>query len=1198
VAHSAESAGLYRDGQLVESFDLGLSSEAPPQATARSAPAAPSAEGQEPRSRVSPPQVSPETQSRNSVFADAAQRAVDVREALHRLDLAQKSGKAIDTSELVKLWSWFASMHGTMRAELDKIGQRIKELGLDPTILDRHLKTVEQFEKGAVEFEEAIAAVLRGEASAIPRALQVLEKLKFRADPPLLSGGLPYQMYVKEAPRIEREKAPQTSIQALSGGTISGQPQSPTPQKEQRTQQAESSLAPLVTEREVRAASAPPPTSADLAATIDVQITSEITAKATALGNSPLAIYEFVRNQVAFEPYLGSRKGSAETLKQLRGNDTDQASLLLALLRAANIPSRYVRGTIEVTADQAKSWLGVDNAGTAASIFTTAGLDGVAIVNGPNVVAVRLTHVWVEAFVPYGNYRGVPNDSTEKVWVPLDPSFKGSTITPGTDVLTPMGFNADTFLAEYISTFHAPSPIEKLQQDVQAYLNTNLPGKTVADIERKTAISSQTLGILPASLPFQVLSLGSRFAELEATKRYKVRFHLYNGGTNFIDYTTSLPELIGKRLTIEYVGATPADQTTIDSFGGIYNTPPNLVRVKPRLELDNVAVATSTNTIGMGLSHSSDMHFIQPVGASNAQPVVQNQIIAGNGQAIGFDTFLDVRDPFLGNQTPFPPEAFLEATLHTTAVDYLSRVDRGQEQAGRLMQVVTTQDVSEAIVENAIAVGFSFGVPVSFEWTGLIVDADRRIVGPFAVNGNAAKGRPYMVLTGMDGSIMENRVFEDNFGQEAVSTIKILELASDQGVALCTIDSSIAADCPGFAHPSSVFNAVNSALAAGHIVIIPRAPITVFLWSGTGYIDMEPGTGAAGYIISGGINGGVQTVGGGATVETWTVNLPCQPQSSGGTITIDPPKFDSPDAGAVFCADASHIAFTVRFQYKCKDGSPQDFSFSRKTSSSTKQLGGGNYELRTTAFGTTAVRKITILAIKSETVATTPTDRTRTEIGVGEEVVLTLLPSGLSSVTWSIAGNGKLSTTSGASTTLTAHERASTPTVSATFGSDTCPSSFNVIEPSGGTVVRMAGTGIFHAGPNLSSVGFKGDFRLSPNTVSFYNIEMREGGGAAVATGLYAGENGRVHPTGPWLTVNFDNDVNVIDTIQAATHAPPLINGDFTWPIEWEFRVGSGAQKAFTTVTHFQESDATRAQIQKGGAGPFSKKHSDPASSY
>jgi len=911
-----DGLGLYRDGQLVEMLGDFPLLESPASTQQLHGPANVAAMA---------PAVSPETQLRNALFRRAAEPAAEIHERLRKLEAAGLSLEAEDYEQLQHLLSEFTAAQGDIWSALAQIGNQIEEFNLDPLIMERHQQAITALEDGAQEFTAAVTAVLLGEDEALEQALEVLERLKFSEDPPLLQSGMPYAVHTEEAPQLSRREA-DLALQSV--------------QRAVSAQQGTS-----------------PPTPEDLAATPDVQLTQEIIDKAAELGNSPLAIYEFVHNLIEFQPYPGSRKGAVETLQQSRGNDTDQVSLLLALLRASNIPSRYVRGTIELKPAAVMSWLGVDDGFAAAGLLATAGLDAVAITNGPDLVAIRFTHVWAEAYVPYGNYRGVPNDQSGKLWVALDPSFKSSTITPGEDVLAAMGFDIDSFLADYIATFTEPSPVEQLELDVQAYLDANDPGKTVADVERRTVIEAQLLGVLPASSQGTVLAIHDEFAELADNRRYKVRFHLYDGGTEFIDHTLKLTELAGKRLTIDYVGATPADQATIDSFGGIYNTPPNLVQVTPRLKLDNIAIATAANAIGMGRSHSSDMEFIAPVGASNVQPLVQNQIIAGNGQAIAFDTFLDTHDAFIGGGG-FPPEAFLESVLQTTAADYLSRVDRGQEKVQRLMGMVSTQGVSEAIVANAIRVLFSSGIPVTFEWTGLIVDADRRIIGPFAVDNDNSKGRPYMMLTGIDGSTMENQVFEDIFEQEAISTIKILELASDDGITICTIETSIAGDCPGMSQPFAINNAVNTALLRGHVVTIPEAPITVALWSGTGYIDMDPVSGAAGYIISGGISGDVRVNAGGATVDFWPVVLPCEATDVTAEILI--PPVDQPDPGAVFCTNDHPINFKVKLTVMCEDGSNVIQNLSLTTHSTTKQFGPGNYELQFNGFGASDVRKIRI----------------------------------------------------------------------------------------------------------------------------------------------------------------------------------------------------------------------------------------------
>ena len=58
----------------------------------------------------------------------------------------------------------------------------------------------------------------------------------------------------------------------------------------------------------------------------------ELLAKATEL-QTPVAIYEFVRNNIRFVSYHGSRSSSVNTFLGQIGNDVDIASTLIAMLR-------------------------------------------------------------------------------------------------------------------------------------------------------------------------------------------------------------------------------------------------------------------------------------------------------------------------------------------------------------------------------------------------------------------------------------------------------------------------------------------------------------------------------------------------------------------------------------------------------------------------------------------------------------------------------------------------------------------------------------------------------------------------------------------------------------------------------------------------------------------------------------------------
>ena len=55
-------------------------------------------------------------------------------------------------------------------------------------------------------------------------------------------------------------------------------------------------------------------------------------------------IYHFVRDEIKYEDYSNTRKGVFRTLQERYGNCCDQAHLLVALLRTAEIPTYYAHG--------------------------------------------------------------------------------------------------------------------------------------------------------------------------------------------------------------------------------------------------------------------------------------------------------------------------------------------------------------------------------------------------------------------------------------------------------------------------------------------------------------------------------------------------------------------------------------------------------------------------------------------------------------------------------------------------------------------------------------------------------------------------------------------------------------------------------------------------------------------------------------
>lgn len=204
----------------------------------------------------------------------------------------------------------------------------------------------------------------------------------------------------------------------------------------------------------------------------------------------------------------------------------------------------------------------------------------------------------------------------------------------------------------------------------------------------------------------------------------------------------------------------------------------------------------------------------------------------------------------------------------------------------------------------------------------------------------------------------------------------------------------------------------------------------------------------------------------------------------------------------------------------------------------------------------------------TETVATRPYDRTRTKLGVGEEVTLRLNPSPSSTVSWSIAGQGSLSSTTGSSVIFTAHERASSPSITASYDSYSCSVSFDVVEPSSISMVKV---GDGRTVDNPLGVLMTLVMYVGPEDVNFSKLMIAEQECPAVCTGYYAYKNGLNHIPGADAQVSDTLVVgrgwlcNGFDTASLGSQGAPYSNGEFRWPIPTHYVI-NGNSYWFITV--------------------------------
>ena len=154
----------------------------------------------------------------------------------------------------------------------------------------------------------------------------------------------------------------------------------------------------------------------------DTALDEESKAKADEL-KTPLAVYNYLRNSISYEYYYGSRKGAAGTYAASAGNDLDQASLLIAMLRYLGYEAEYVRGSIYLTNEQAVSFTGKTDIDEAADILASGGTPVTRLTLDGKTEKLSLEHVWVRTHVPYTDYRGGGNHGGDRLWIDLDTSI-------------------------------------------------------------------------------------------------------------------------------------------------------------------------------------------------------------------------------------------------------------------------------------------------------------------------------------------------------------------------------------------------------------------------------------------------------------------------------------------------------------------------------------------------------------------------------------------------------------------------------------------------------------------------------------------------------------------------------------------------------------------------------------------------------
>jgi hypothetical protein len=543
------------------------------------------------------------------------------------------------------------------------------------------------------------------------------------------------------------------------------------------------------------------PTEGDLEETIETKWTEEIQVVAEELGNDPLAIYEYVRHEIGFEPYYGSRKGALGTLEQRSGNDLDQASLLISLLRYHDIPARYAQGTIEIPAERAMSWVGAETPEAAARILASLGTPVRSVISGGKISAIQLEHIWVEAYVPYDEYRGVGERSGTSTWVPLDPSFVQQEYVEGLNLGQQIDLDVESIMenihnnsersADLLTTTRIPTDLlkeelTKQHDKLQQYLIANTDeNSSLSSIMGGWEVSEEHIGYLPLSLPYKTIEELGVFQQVPDALAEQVSFQIkgaspfslnWTGSSPEFDYTKRAAELYGKKTSLSWKPATTEDEAIIEAYGGIFHTPVYLIQLISMLKIEGEVVAEG-KAVGAGYRQAFNIELTAPrIGTE----IAENTVTAGGLYAVGLDygnvtahqlQSLEDRMTLVkeaSENTDVYTDEIMGEILHGLVQGYFAQVHISDQFISKQFNVHSTGLLGETTTGYDPQVKYFFMSPVSMGEGSLYIDVNRNVVSVTSRDNSQDNQQPYMIASGIMGSALEHQIFEQTVGIPAV----------------------------------------------------------------------------------------------------------------------------------------------------------------------------------------------------------------------------------------------------------------------------------------------------------------------------------------------------------------------------------------------------------------------------------------------
>ena len=592
--------------------------------------------------------------------------------------------------------------------------------------------------------------------------------------------------------------------------------------------------------------------------------------------HNPWAIYDWVLTHVIFTPQWGVIQGADGCLQSLQCDIQGTAELLASLLQANGVPVRFVTGVIELRPAEFEAAMGGFTSLSAAEAAAADG--GIPIAEQQDaqqqVVGVLIEDIWVQADLnssvwveanPLTSGRlGTAPDGGG--WVAMDAAIKPMAFIRPVDLARIAGVGPDTLTSLGAGALIDPSvpsvtglDTARIQQAVTTWQTR------IAAYERARAAQGATFGqvfggMTPAVAPLtpingppgRIVTSNPPTPAIPAGQSWSLAVNILSAdGTQLLNLTIPTSSLADERLTLGYIPATAADNQLINSFGGLYKTPPYLLNVLPVLYLNGQAAAVGTAAVPMGSEQQVNVTFTEPSGNTDSST---HYIAAGTFAVVGVGLsqvssgVLTARTPYMTatlakaqSGQPVTLDDIIGETLEDQELEYYGLLDTYSLIESNQNDVLLSYRPREMLMTFAPIFTYLGGVPVSVAGVRMGMDLRQFIVTTEARNGDTQAAATTLLNLGSVSSAWESGIFQLTQDDPAISTMILLGQASASDIPIVAVTANDASEAlPHLNLPAADLTAIQADADSGRLVLAPESLQTVNGWTGAAYGRPRP----------------------------------------------------------------------------------------------------------------------------------------------------------------------------------------------------------------------------------------------------------------------------------------------------------------------------------------------------------------------